>query len=176
MTTGSINELRKEEQEAVARWKLGHHLFHLHLAAMNSRLDESLRGISDEDWAKTTETFTDLTILYYAATSSMKYAAAFSRSIYEDLIRPSMSQPYLSPGFSGRLNPEHVQMLEKLTEVRQLMRDLLRESGRVPESVADQWGALVAAQRANRRQHMIICERFVAGGQSLLREFWDQRK
>jgi hypothetical protein len=170
MTDITISQLSPDERAATRRWKLGHHMLHLHLVAMNTRLKDARHGLSVANWDLTADAFADLVVLYNAATSTMKYAAAFSPRIYETLIRPSMAQPYLSPGFSGRLNSEHIQMLEQLAEVRRTMRGLLRDKGVVPSVVARNWTALIAAQRANSKHHMVICERFVEAGGSLLKE------
>jgi hypothetical protein len=169
-------KLTPDERTAVRRWKLGHHAFHLYLVAMNSELRDAAGALSKQDWPVSADCFRRLALLYDSATASMRYASSFQPDIYRHLIRPSMAEPYLSPGFSGQLNPDHEQMLERLRALRRHMRPLLRRPDRPPSDLVAAWQRLVEAQRRNRASHMAICERFVAGGQSLLKEFWQEER
>jgi len=119
-------------------------------------------------------TFRRLTVLYDAATASMKYAADFDPREYETLIRPSMSPPFLSPGFSGEQNEDHAVMLDLMRQTRVAVKDVLRCPGQepVPQEVRDAAKDLWAAQSRNRRHHMLVCEKFVPDGGSLLKEYF----
>jgi hypothetical protein len=158
--------------EAVLRWKLGHHMFHLHLAAMNSL--DARRQLDTRRWAELTETFDQLRILYDGATATMRYAADFSRELYEKLIRPSMAPPFTSPGFSGLLNLEHELMLDRLRRLRRQFKATDRSTALTAE-VRGAATRLWEAQSRNRRNHMYVCERFVPDGTSLLSEFFRNR-
>jgi hypothetical protein len=159
---------------AVLRWKLGHHLFHLHLASMNTLLGHARGALDSARWSELTATLDQLTVLYDAATATMRYAADFSQEMYERLIRPSMAPPFLSPGFSGTLNLEHEQMTARVRDLRKRFKGMQR-AGRVPDPVRDAGTRLWAAQSRNRRHHMLVCERFVPDGGSLLSEHFNAR-
>lgn len=156
--------LDEEQTRAVRRWKLGHHAFHLYLTAMNGALDGARKELGARHWEELQALFGELRSLYQAATAAMKYAASFRATTYETLIRPSMSEQMMSPGFSGALNRDHEVMLGLL---RSLKKEF-RQSEHVPPTVDRAWRALMSAQARNRREHVLICGKFVEGGQSLL--------
>jgi hypothetical protein len=160
---------------ALLRWKLGHQLFHLHLAAMNTLLVDARGSLESARWVELTEALDQLRVLYDAATSTMTYAADFSPEMYEQLIRPSMAPPFMSPGFSGVLNTEHDQMTDRLRGLRRRFKELKR-TGRVPEAVAEASARLWAAQSRNRRNHLLVCERFVPDGTSLLNDYFRSKE
>ncbi|OLF11284.1 hypothetical protein [Actinophytocola xanthii] len=160
--------------KAVLRWKLGHQLFHLHLAAMNTLLDSAANALRGARWGELAETFDELRVLYDAATATMHYAADFPRALYEQVIRPSMAPPFTSPGFSGTLNREHEQMIDRLRELRRRTKELRRHGG-LPDLVHAAAGRLLAAQSRNRRDHVFVCTRFVPEGTSLLNEYFQAR-
>ncbi|MBO0832207.1 MAG: hypothetical protein J2P29_09585 [Actinobacteria bacterium] len=156
--------------KAVVRWKLGHHLFHLHLTTMNSLLAQARDGLESACWPELAHTLEQLRVLYDAATATMRYAADFSQDMYERLIRPSMAPPFASPGFSGVLNLEHAQMIDQFRELRRQLKGM-RRAGQTPAAVEEAAARLFAAQARNRRSHILVCESCVPDGTSLLREF-----
>ncbi|SFB25641.1 hypothetical protein SAMN05216266_10744 [Amycolatopsis marina] len=161
--------------QAVLRWKLGHQLFHLHLATMNGLLLQGEHALEKSHWPELEAVFGRLTVLYDAATATMRYAADFSQELYERVIRPSMAPPFMTPGFSGVLNIEHEQMLNRLTALRRGFKSADR-AGRAPGDVRDAATRLWSAQSRNRRHHIFVCEQFVPEGKSLLSEFFHSRQ
>ncbi|AZS70070.1 hypothetical protein DDE74_03155 [Streptomyces lydicus] len=161
-----------EQQTAVRRWKLGHHVFHLHLTVMNTYLASLEKSIDEEDWRSVTPLLTKLSRLYGAATSCMRYASDFPETAYESLIRPSMEPPWLNPGFSGKFNSDHERMLDLMRTIRTSLKRAIR-SGKVPEEVEKAATQLWRAQSHNRANHKLICEKFVPGGQSLLQDYFN---
>jgi hypothetical protein len=105
----------------------------------------------------------------------MRYAADFSPDMYERLIRPSMAPPFTSPGFSGTLNLEHEMMLDQLGGLRTKL-NALSDGDAMPREVQATAVQLWEAQARNRRNHVLICQRFVPDGKSLLQEFFQARK
>jgi hypothetical protein len=157
--------------QAVLRWKLGHQLFHLHLAAMNTLLVDASEELESARWSELTESLEQLRVLYDAATATMRYASDFSQGTYERLIRPSMAPPFLSPGFSGLLNLEHEQMLDRFRGLRRHLKQMQRAGG-VPAAVGEAGTRLWSAQSRNRKNHVLVCEKFVPEGKSLLNQFF----
>jgi len=168
--------LSAAQQTAIKRWKLGHHAFHLYLLAMNTELPVALKLMEREKWGQLAVSLRRLTRLYDAATASMKYAADFDPAEYEGLIRPSMSEPFLSPGFSAQQNQDHSKMIHLMNQARSTLKEVLRESRAedVPPDIHSAATSLWAAQSRNRRHHVLICNRFVPGGGSLLKEYLAQ--
>jgi hypothetical protein len=171
--TGTSDVLTPAQRAAVVRWKLGHHVFHLMLATMNTRFGEATRALLAGEWNSARTTLTDLARLYDAASATMRYTADFPRDEYEVLVRPSMMPPFASPGFSGVHNTEHAVMLAGLRRLRRLFQE---RQHAVPEAVGTAWQELLAAQRRNRDNHMFVCRRFVDGGTSLLSEYYRSRR
>lgn len=154
-----------EVRVSVTRWKIGHHLFHLLLSLMNKHSDDALTALHEEDWRSAASDITDLTSLLNSATAAMHYASDFSRESYEGIIRPSMEPPWMPSGFSGVFNQDHQCFESNLKE--------LRKTGRHPSMTDDCRSALKQlwrAQSKNRRDHRKICEKFVPGGDSLLKQ------
>ncbi len=160
---------------AVLRWKLGHHLFHLQLAAMNTLLAATQEWLESARWPELAETLDRLGVLYDGATATMRYAADFSPRVYERFIRPSMAPPFASPGFSGTLNFEHELMLGQLRELRGQFEAIDGSGAPPPQAVRDAAARLWGAQDRNRSHHVLICQRFVPDGKSLLSEFFRAR-
>ncbi|MBE1501829.1 hypothetical protein H4696_008929 [Amycolatopsis lexingtonensis] len=157
---------------AVRRWKIGHQLFHLHLTAMNSLLEDATAALDSGRWAELAALFDELRMLYDAATATMRYAADFPKELYERIIRPSMAPPFTSPGFSGSLNTDHEQMLDRLRDLRRRVKPLRRRGG-LPDAAHEAAGRLLAAQSRNRRHHVLVCTRFVPEGTSLLQAYFE---
>jgi hypothetical protein len=174
MTRRIQRELSGRQQVAIRRWKLGHHAFHLYLLAMNTELPLARGYTAARKWDELAISLTRLIRLYDAATASMKYAADFDPGEYAELIRPSMSPPFLSPGFSGKANEDHATMLRLMAEMQSALKNALRDgrAADIPAEVHTCATALWAAQARNRRHHMLVCEKFVPGGRSLLKEYF----
>lgn len=157
---------------AVRRWKLGHHTFHVLLIAMNSLLTCAADHLERENWPALASTLDRLTVLYDSATVAMKYAADIDRTAYESLLRPSMSPPHLSGGFSGLQNRDHATMIARLQGLRRdLKNDPRTRRSVVPAEVSEAAQNLLSAQSRNRRHHLFVCEKLVPDGSSLLKEY-----
>ncbi|MFH8347927.1 hypothetical protein [Streptomyces sp. NPDC018045] len=163
--------LTPEQETAVRRWKLGHHVFHLHLTVMNTHLVALHTAVDEEDWPTCRRLLDVLTRLYRASTASMRYASDFPRAAYSDLLRPAMEPPWVSPGFSGKFNTDHERMLRLLKDVRSPLKKAVR-TGSAPAEVQEAAQRLWQEQSRNRANHKLICEKFVPGGKSLLQEYF----
>ncbi|GAA3736700.1 hypothetical protein [Streptomyces tremellae] len=153
----------------LGRWRLGHQIFHLLLALMNSLLDEALRAADAAEWLRVTGLLDRLRLLYDAATAAMSYAADFGDDplgAYRREVRPTMEPPFVSPGFSGTFNREHRETTRLLRQLRRALKAAAPDDHEL-RTAAD---ALRAAQSRNRANHLLICERCVPEGVSLLRE------
>jgi len=157
------------QRDAVARWKLGHHVFHLLLVTMTTRIDEACDAVERGAWPDVTDALTDLAAMYDSATATMRYAADFPRREYERLIRVSMMPPFTSSGFSGVYNTEHAEMIRGLRRLRGVVSARRAD---IPAPALDAWARLRAAQGVNRRSHMLVCRQFVDSGVSLLQDFY----
>ncbi|MFE0045613.1 hypothetical protein [Streptomyces albireticuli] len=157
-----------EQGDALRRWKLGHQLFHVLLATMNTVLDETLTAAQDTRWPSLVQGMERLRVLYDAATAAMAYASDVPTAAYQDEIRPSMRPPFVGPGFSGVFNREHRTMTIGMHRLRRAVKDLPPETGPVDE-IRHAALSLDAAQSRNHSSHVKICERCVPSGTSLLR-------
>ncbi|OJF15952.1 hypothetical protein [Couchioplanes caeruleus] len=162
-------ELDPETERAIRRWKLGHHLFHLYLITMNSGMQRAQATLRAAEWGELETEIADLAVLYDAATAAMKYAAGFRPESYTGVIRPSMSPPMLSPGFSGQLNQDHQVTLLLLRSLKAEFKQA-RKDFALPETLLSAWRRLMSAQSRNRRDHVLVCSKFVPEGTSLLNQ------
>lgn len=177
MSSANQQVLLAARQQALTRWKRGHHTFHIQLTVINTLVDESLAALQAGNYAALARRLQHLRILYDAATASMKYASEFPHDMYENFLRPSMMPPFLSPGFSGTLNTEHNVMLELLKHLaHDLDKALGRKKDQWPPEINQAWAALGQAQHRNRDNHSLICHKFVDDGVSLLKRFYSGKK
>ncbi|MCQ8773875.1 hypothetical protein [Streptomyces telluris] len=158
----------EEQRDALRRWKLGHQLFHVLLATMNTVLDDTLAAAQDTRWPSLVQGMERLRVLYDAATATMAYASDFPPALYQDEIRPSMQPPFVGPGFSGVFNREHRAMTIRMHRLRRAVKDLPPEAGPA-DAIRHAALSLQAAQSRNHSSHVKICERCVPSGTSLLR-------
>ncbi len=164
-----------EDGVAARRWKLGHHLFHHMLALMNSHVDAIASALDESDPVTVGPLVEELTVLYDSATATMHYASSFPVSAYAETVRPSMEPPWMPPGFSGMFNREHETLLSGLTGLKSRLRGRTADWS-LPADVRAASRALWKAQSRNRREHKMICDRFVPGGGSLLQQHFDETK
>ena len=165
-------ELSPVQRLAIRRWKGGHHAFHVLLVAMNTRLDQASELLDAGAYDDAAPLLDELAGLYRAATALMRYASDFRAADYETLVRPSMMPPFASPGFSGLANQDHAVMLDRMAR----LRSAVSRDGETSPRVRAAGERLTGAQKDNRASHMLVCRRFVPEGQSLLREFFRQRR
>lgn len=173
---GDSTTVSNDHWQAVLRWKQGHHVFHVLLVSMNTVLDDSMNALVQRDWSRLVSSLNRLTALYDASTSTMKYAADFSKDRYENLIRPSMMPPYLSPGFTGELNTEHKVMVDGVLNLRHCLQAELGTRKQWPADVVEAWTRLSKSQSQNRKHHALVCQKFVDDGASLLQEFYADKQ
>ncbi|MEV5510333.1 hypothetical protein [Streptomyces orinoci] len=164
--------LSADQETAIRRWKLGHHVFHLHLTVMNTHLIALRTALEQENWPACRRLLDILTRLYRASTASMRYASDFPKETYTGLLRPAMEPPWVSPGFSGKFNTDHERMLGLLKSVRGPLKQAARD-GSAPAEVCQAARRLWQEQSRNRAHHKLICEKFVPGGTSLLQQHFD---
>jgi hypothetical protein len=157
---------------ALRRWKLGHKAFHVILEGMLDSISACRASLRLEDYDSLSIGLKKLAFLYRAATSTFRYAAEFDPQLYTSTVRPSMMPPFLPDGFSGTLNIKHREMKEAL-------HCLLKEISPVlplHETLNQGWQEVLQAKSENMKNHGLVCSRFIPGGRSLLREFYDRKR
>ena len=162
---------------AMTRWHRGHHSFHLHLSTMNSVIDNSLVLLRDNEKKQLEKMICILARLFRSATANMRYAADFPSEIYESTIRPSMMPPAIHPGFSGSLNRDHKVMLANLEFLHKSLTTALGSKIEAwPQTMNTAWQFLQSEIRTSRKNHGLICKKFVPEGPSLLREYYKNKQ
>ena len=158
----------------VGRWILGHQTFHIQLVAMLSLLDRGQQALALDDRPRLVSVLEDLRTLFDASTANMVYTASFSPDLYTDAVRPSMMPPYLSPGFSGQLSIEHHLMLEEFDRLKHALKVRWGDEP-WPAEVTRAWKQIGKSIQHNRKNHGLVCQRFVPEGGSLLTDFFAAR-
>jgi len=160
-----------EEAQALRRWKEGHQALHVYLVIINTVIGDATEAIRFNDSPKISSCLGRLAVLYDAATATMQYSADFSPQLYENVVRPSMAPPLLPPGFSGMLNTEHCLMVAEFKNLSRALRESYgHDPSGWPPGVAGRWASVQLAKVENLKRHKVICSRFVAEGESLLRQ------
>ena len=159
----------------IGRWILGHQTFHVQLVAMLSVLERCRQSLEVGARPVLVRSLADLRRLLDASTANMIYTASFSPHYYEQVVRPSMMPPHLSPGFSGQLSLEHRLMMDEFKNLAVALRNRWGDRSRWPAEVAQAWKEVAQAIRHNRRHHGLVCQRFVPDGSSLLQDFFEAR-
>jgi hypothetical protein len=159
------------------RWRLGHSLFEVVLAAIIQVLTRAAMELATGDFDALRRSLETLTGLLESATSAMQFTADFDPAVYRDQIRPTMEPPKMPPGFSGTLNERHADFLEKFRGLDAALKTSFgtRMEG-VPPELANAWRAVLQMRSKNLAAHGLVCEKFVPGGQSLLKEHLRSKK
>ena len=139
---------------------------------MNTRLDQAAELLDAARTDAAAPLLDELSGLYRAATALMRYASDFRSADYEALVRPSMMPPFASPGFSGLANQDHA--INAGPDGPAAGRGGPGRGGVGPGQGGRRRAD--AGPKDNRASHMLVCRRFVPDGQSLLREFFQQRR
>lgn len=160
---------------AVGRWILGHQTFHIQLVTMLSVIACCQKGLELDDRPLLVRSLEDLRTLFDASTANMIYTASFSPVLYEQVIRPTMMPPFLSPGFSGQLSQEHHLLLAEFGRLKEALGVRWGGGEARPAEVAEAWRRMEVAIHRNRKHHGLVCQRFVPEGASLLGEFFAAR-
>jgi hypothetical protein len=159
-----------ETQSAITRWIGGHQAFHVYLVSMNTAIARATASLPAADDDGLCAALAALTTLYQAAAATMHYASDFPATGYESAVRPSMSPPSLSPGFSGKLNRDHASMLTGLATLGASLRVAYgQDTATWPLAVERGWNDVDRARAASLANHFKICRRFVAEEPSLLK-------
>jgi hypothetical protein len=67
-------------------------------------------------------------------------------------------------------------MLDQVKELRRRLKAAASAGTELPEEVSEALVGLRSATARNRRHHMLVCEKHVEGGVSLVREFYENEE
>jgi len=172
-----VSSIHEQEKPSLARWKIGHQLFDLLLDGINSTLEKVIEIDAASEPNEVPPLLDKVALLYRASTAAFNYAADFSADEYTNVVRPTMAPPEMASGFSGTLNEKHRRMKSLLVRLSAQLKKVFGNDQRLwPEALQTSFDALIDAKNENLRNHGRICERFVPGGKSLLREFLKNEK
>lgn len=146
--------------DALLRWRLGHHSFFVLiqvLMVVHLRIATSLNRY---DLAAAAGALALAAGLWEGTAAAFRFAADFASDDYENIVRPSMSPPFLKEGFSGFFSADHVGLIRILKGLRPALQQLPPELGAVHQTYLR---ALDLAYEA----HACVCENFVGAGSSL---------
>ncbi|KPQ36586.1 MAG: Bacterial protein of unknown function (DUF924) [Phormidesmis priestleyi Ana] len=94
------------------------------------------------------------TDLMFASGASMALAGSFSRTLYEQTVRPTMAPPQVSStNFSGLMSWEHAALMQIWKRLRPAFENL-------PAELKPQHQAFVQAYLSLASAHRAVCEKF----------------
>ena len=156
----SVTATPYEPVDALMRWRIGHHAFFIVIQALmvtHLHLSSALRQRDHEAAELALERSTRL---WEGTAAAFRYAADFSPQAYEDIVRPSMSPPFLKDGFSGFFSSDHVGMIRILKGLRPALQQL-------PPALSAAHERYLRALDIAYEAHAHVCESFVGAGSSL---------
>ena len=153
------------------RWRLGHRAFEVVLEAINHVLDGAATELDDGDFDRLCRSLEKLAGLLESATAAMHFTADFDPAVYRDEIRPTMEPPKMPPGFSGTLNERHAEFLQRFRALDSALKSRFgTRLETAPDALTHAWRGVLKMRSTNLAAHGLVCERFVPGGESLLKE------
>jgi hypothetical protein len=156
----------------IVRWKRGHQIFDLLLDGINGTLAEALATDPIHHRDRMVDLLLRIAKQYRASTVSFSYAADFTPEAYESGVRPTMAPDEMPEAFSGSLNAKHRDMKRLLSSMTaKLFSALGKDKELWPPAIAEAFERVLDAKAENLSNHGRICEHFVPGGKSLLREY-----
>jgi hypothetical protein len=145
--------MKARAPDPLRRWLRGHHVF----AAITQGLIRTLHGFEHsgvpQDRDTTEAHLGRITRLYHASAAAFRFTADFHPEVYTEVIRPSMSEPHVPPGFSGSMSLDHGELVAFLSRLRQ---PLAAARALCPETYAGMSAALAQVYD----DHRWVCERF----------------
>jgi hypothetical protein len=144
--------------DPLARWRIGHHVFLAILLSIVVGLRRFELAIRAGSHTAARESLQRCSRLLLGAASALRYTGDFSRAAYQAIVRPSMARA--GPRFSGLMNEDHRAMVKKLQELKPVFHAM-------PEILAEDHRAFVAAKRRCMNAHLHVCEMFESNGPSL---------
>jgi hypothetical protein len=103
----------------------------------------------------------------------MHFTADFDPEVYRDRIRPTMGPPDMPPGFSGTLNERHAEFLQKFRDLDAALKEKFgARLETAPRDLCAAWRGVLKMRSKNLAAHGLVCEKFVPGGESLLKQYF----
>lgn len=137
------------------RWTTGHHLFVSLIQGILISLCRFERKLKAGNVSGAREELFDAAALLNASSSSMKFAADFSRANYMNVIRPSMPSH-----FSGLDSSDHNVLVRQMKALRPFFVN-------PPEGLSDAKASFDSALAKAYEDHVYVCDQFVQEQSSL---------
>jgi hypothetical protein len=144
------------------RWRVGHQVFFVLTQCVIVALQSFQSALAEEDIAAARRNLRLVARLFNGSAAAFVFTAEFSAGQYENGVRPSMEPPFVSPGFSGLLSPDHLYMVKLFARLRPVLREL-------PAELAPEHRAFVRALGTVYESHKYVCRRFGGGTGTSLR-------
>jgi hypothetical protein len=139
------------------RWRVGHHVFFVLTQCLIVVLQSFQSALAEDDVPGARRNLRLAARLLHASAAAFVFTAEFSANQYNGGVRPSMEPPFVSPGFSGLLSPDHQYLVRLFARIRPALRDL-------PDDLIPDHRAFTRALGAVYDSHKYVCGRF--GGDS----------
>ena len=139
---------------ATTLWKRLHWAFFVNTQGLLIALRRFERALADDDLSMARTELHAAADMMRASGASMRLAGSFSRSDYEQEVRPSMMSPSLGvDDFSGLMSWDHASLIR-------LWKRLSPVFGSLPESLHEAHADFVSAYGVLATSHRCVCSRF----------------
>ncbi len=145
---------------ALRRWVRGHHAFFVLIQGLLLGHEQLVRAMRAGQPLRI-QAMLDWTVeLWWASAAAFRLAGDFDAHAYATVVRPSMSSPHVSEGFSGLHSADHTELIGMLKATRSAIED------RCVTHPAEHRSYLWALSSVYD-SHVYVCEEFVGDGSSL---------
>jgi hypothetical protein len=145
------------------RWRIGHHVFFVLIQGLIMAFRCFEHAMAARDLQQAGAALDLATALMHGSATALRVASDFPPDDYERVVRPSMSPPHVSSGFSGLLSVDHKVMLTVIRRLRPLLAEM-------PTGLEEKHSRYLVAASAAYDAHKYVCERFKGDAQPSLRQ------
>jgi hypothetical protein len=141
--------------DVMYRWKLGHRVFIALLQSLVFMLYdfETAHKQPEIDVPQAQRALSMATTLMWGSAASLRFTGDFEADDYNNVVYPSMTPPYVPPGFSGMQTLDHLYTVRVLSQLRPLFMT-------IDPALAEQHQQFISAFTHTYDSHKFVCARF----------------
>jgi hypothetical protein len=157
------------DEDVKRRWRRGHHAFFVLIQGLILAQRQLRQALEEEDIPAARDALRLCTDLLNGSVAALRLAGNISPRAYEEVVRPSMSPPHVSEGFSGLYNADHNVFIRQLRGLSSAMATL-------PAALEPDRLRHIEAVQTVYEAHAYVCDKMVGDGPSIRMTARDEQK